>query len=132
MSKDKTLTQADLGQFTGSEHWYRHALVRNVLFTDGAKHVADAGGADWLLDEIALAQRYQKTVAGEEFQVWKLTVNPDRTGTLVCEDGNDNVVFSKPIAFTDFPLSEITLWFEGRGTPAWPTAMNPQFSQAFC
>ena len=35
--------------------WYRHALNRAVLFTDGAKHVADAGGADWLLDEIALA-----------------------------------------------------------------------------
>jgi hypothetical protein len=27
------------------------------FFTDGAKHVADAGGAYWLLDEIALAQR---------------------------------------------------------------------------
>src|SRR5208337_2197669 len=44
----KTLTKADLAQFTGSETWYRHALVRDVLFTDGARHVADAGGAYWL------------------------------------------------------------------------------------
>jgi hypothetical protein len=51
----KTLTKADLAHFTGSEHWYSHGLVRSVLYTDGARHVAEAGGAYWLLDEIALA-----------------------------------------------------------------------------
>jgi len=107
----KTLTKADLHQFTGSETWYRHALNRDVLFTDGAKHVADAGGAYWLLDEIALAQRYQKKVAAEEFQLWKLTVKDDHTAMLSCEDGNGQKVFSKKIAFTDFPLDEISLYF---------------------
>ena len=43
------LNQNDLAQFYGSENWYRHCLVRSVLFTDGAKYVADAGGAYWLL-----------------------------------------------------------------------------------
>jgi hypothetical protein len=47
------------------------------LFTDGAKYLADQGGACWLLDEIALPQREgNKRVAGDAFQVWKLTVNP--------------------------------------------------------
>ena len=76
---NKKLDPAVLAQFTGSEHWYRHGLVRDILFTDGAKYVADAGGAYWLIDEIAIAQRFEKAVAAEEFQVWKLTVNPDRT-----------------------------------------------------
>ena len=107
----KTLTKADLDNFTGSEHWYRHAINRKVTFTDGAKYVADAGGAYWLIDEIALIQPYDKAVAAQEFQVWKLTVRPDRTATLTCEDGNDNEVFRKEIEFTDFPLDEITLWF---------------------
>ena len=111
MTTTKTLTEADLDQFTGSENWYRHGLNPNVVFTDGAKHVADAGGAYWLLDEIALAQRYEKAVAAEEFQVWKLMVRPDNTATLACEDGNGNVVFSKEVPFTDFPLPEIALWF---------------------
>jgi hypothetical protein len=31
MTDTKTLTKADLMQFTGSEHWYRHALVRDTL-----------------------------------------------------------------------------------------------------
>jgi hypothetical protein len=43
--------------------------------------------------------------------VWKLTVREDRSATLVCEAGNDNVVYTQPIEFTDFPLDEITLWF---------------------
>jgi hypothetical protein len=87
MSEGK-LTEADLRHFTGSENWYRHGLNREVLFTDGAKYVADQGGAYWLLDEIALAQRAQKAVAAEEFRVWTLTVKDDRTASLTCEDGN--------------------------------------------
>ena len=109
---NKKLDPSILAQFTGTEHWYRHGLVRDILFTDGAKYVADAGGAWWLLDEIAIAQRFEKRVKGEEFQVWKLTVNPDCTAKLACEDGNGRTVFEKPIPFTDFPAEGIELWFE--------------------
>jgi hypothetical protein len=111
MAPTKPLSIAELSRFTGSENWYRHGLVRDVLFTDGAKYVADAGRAYWLLDEIALAQRYDQRVAAEEFQLWKLTVERDNTARLTCDDGNGNVVLSKRIPFTDFPLSEIVLYF---------------------
>ena len=111
-ANDRSLDPAIMSQFYGSELWYRHGLVPCIVFTDGAKYVADAAGAYWLLDEIALAQRFVREVAAEEFQVWKLTVKPDNTATLSCEDGNDNVVFSKEIKFTDFPPEGITLWFE--------------------
>jgi hypothetical protein len=43
----------------------------------------------------ALIQPYDKAVAGEEFQVWKLKVREDHTATLSCEDGNGHTVFSK-------------------------------------
>src|SRR5271169_754414 len=99
----KTLDADTMSQFHGSENWYRHGLVRSILFTDGAKYVADTAGAYWLLDEIALAQKFEPAVQGEEFQVWKLTVQPDSTATLTCEDGNDHTVFTKAIPFTDFP-----------------------------
>jgi hypothetical protein len=111
MTNTARLTEADLRQFTGSENWFRHGLNRSVLFTDGAKYLADSGGAYWLLDMIAIAQRHDKRVAAEPFQVWKLTVHSDRTASLVCEDGNDNTASTQHIAFTDFPLDEITLWF---------------------
>ncbi len=110
MTTTKSFSRASLRQFTGSENWYRHALNRAVLFTDGAKYVADSAGAYWLLDEIALAQRYEPAVAGEGFQLWKLTVTPDNTATLTCEDGNGNAVFTKAIEFTDFPAEGVELY----------------------
>ena len=71
----KTLNKNDLAQFTGSEHWYRHGINRKVLFTDGAKYVADQARAYWLLDEIAIIQPHNKRIAAEDFQVWTLAVN---------------------------------------------------------
>lgn len=114
MTEEKTLTKADLAQFTGTESWYRHGLVRSVLFTDGVKYVAEVGGAYWLLDEIALAQPFEKKLAGEEFQLWKLTVAKNSTALLVCEDGNGRKLLSKKIPFTDFPLDEISFYFAGK------------------
>ena len=111
MTKHSKLTQSDLDQFTGSENWYRHGVNRKVLFTDGAKFLADQAGAYWLLDEIALLQPHDKRVAAEEFQVWQLTVRPNRTATLTCDDGDGNFVLAKEIEFTDFPLDEVTLYF---------------------
>ena len=113
----KVLTKSDLAQFKGSENWYRHGINRNVLYTDGAQHIAEHGGACWLLDEIAIVQLYNKSVSAQEFRVWKLAIRHDRTATLTCDDGNGNVatarstLFTKEIEYTDFPLDEITLYF---------------------
>jgi hypothetical protein len=107
-----TLTNSDLAQFIGSETFYRHTVVPWMTYTEGAKFVAERGGAYWLLDEIAISQLL-KEIQNEEFQHWKLTVK-DSVGNLTCDDGNDNVVFSKKIDFTDFPLDEIRFYVVGR------------------
>lgn len=108
----KKLTKLELKQFTGTEYYYRHSLAPRVLLTNGAKYVAEVAGAYWLIDKIAFAQAH-KTIAAEEFQVWHLTVRPNHTATLTCEDGNDHEVFNKWITYTDFPLEEITFYFTG-------------------
>jgi hypothetical protein len=105
----KTLSKSDLAQFTGSNNWYRHGINRNVLYTRTT--LPSTVGQYWLLDEIAIIQPYNKAVAAEEFQVWKLAVRPDRTATLTCGDRNGNIAFTKEIEYTDFPLDEITLYF---------------------
>jgi hypothetical protein len=109
-----TLNPEIMSQFTGTERWYRFGIVPDITCTDGAKYVADTAGAYWLLDEIALAQRFEKAVAAEEFQVWKLAVKDDDSATLDCEDGNHNAVFTKTIEFTDFPKEGVTLWFANK------------------
>ena len=105
------LDQSILAHFTGTDYWYKHGLALSILYTDGAKYVAETAGAYWLLDEIALSQMSEQAVKAEEFQVWISSVNADHTATLTCEDGNDNPVYSKALEFTNFPPEGITLWF---------------------
>lgn len=106
-----TLRASDLAQFTGSECWYRHPLYPSITYTDGAQYVAEAGGAYWLLDAIVSHQN-DACVRSQEFQVWTLKVAHDRSAVLTCEDGDHALVARQAIAFTDFPLSEITLWLQ--------------------
>jgi hypothetical protein len=92
MKTTAKLSPADLRQFTGTENYYRHALNPKILFTDGAKYVADRGGAYWLLDLIALAQRYEKRLSRQPFQVWALSrVEPsDFRGVNVPDPKHEN------------------------------------------
>jgi hypothetical protein len=85
--------------------------VPTILYTEGAQFLAERGGAYWLLDEIALAQRFQSEVAAEAFQLWTLTVRDDRSAALTCQNGNGHEVFAKEIPLTDFPLEKISLYY---------------------
>ncbi|MEI2780912.1 MAG: DUF6876 family protein [Candidatus Competibacter sp.] len=102
--------ESNLLQFTGTEHWYQHPLFRRYLFTDGVRYVAENCGAFWLMDAIFACQLEPK-VKREEFQVWVLKVK-DRSAVLTCDNGNGNIVYQQEIPFTDFPLAEITMYFE--------------------
>ena len=110
-TQNRPLTKAELGQFTGTEYWYRHWAVRSILYTDGVKYVADSAGAYWLLDEIVYSQRVSLALAAAEFQVWKLNVNANRSAILTCKDSKGNVLFTEPMQYTNFPLDEFTLYF---------------------
>lgn len=108
------LTAADLNQFHGTETWYRHWLAQEITYTEGVQHLAKEAGAYWLIDEIAINNRFDLCLRKEEFQVWKLRLDKEGHGAdLIVEDGNYNRVFFKRIEFTDFPLPEIDLWFTG-------------------
>ncbi len=108
--QNEKLTKADLAQFTGTENYYRHSFVRTIFYTDGIKYLAENAAAYWLIDEIAFLQMLPK-IENQEFQIWQLIVNlAKNTCVLSCEDGNSNVLFSKKIFFTDFPLDEIKIY----------------------
>jgi hypothetical protein len=104
------LTLSDLTGFTGTETWYRHPVVKRILYTEGVRFMSVKAGAYWLIDEITFGQ-YHPRVKTQEFQVWTLSVNLlESTGTLTCDDGNGRVLCSKQIPYTDFPLEEIKIY----------------------
>ena len=108
MTTDTNLTLDELRQFTGSEQFFRHGLSKAHLYTEGAQFLAERAEAYWLLDKIAL--HGSPKVSREDFQVWKLKVQPDNSATLTTEDGNDNILRVEKLDYTDFPLPEIVLW----------------------
>lgn len=130
------LNQSDLAQFYGTENYYRLPLLfpsswpmrgEHLNFdvpvaTDGAIHVLRNGGgqgAFWLWDVIAsalrTAPRCRNYIAnGETFFVVRLSVDDDtRSGQVVIDDGNDNVLYQQGIEYTDFDLPEIKFYFIG-------------------
>ena len=110
MTKTAKLSEDHLKQFTGTETWFRHGINPDILFTEGAKYVADEGGAYWLLDAIAIAQLYEKDVAAEEFQGVETQgqSRPDSNARL--RGRRLSRSYKQYIRFTDFPLDAITLW----------------------
>ena len=112
MTTTPKLSEADLDQFTGgTEHYYQLRLCPKIMFTDGARYVAKEGRATWLLNLIALSQGSEARLKRQPFQVWKLTVKADRTGTITVEDGNYNQLLTIKLDYTDFPAPEVILWF---------------------
>ncbi|HXB41247.1 MAG TPA: hypothetical protein VNZ49_11945 [Bacteroidia bacterium] len=97
----------NLALFTGTENYHRH--MGNIIITDGAKFFAENCAAFWLLDLIFSVQTISE-VRNQEMQVCKLKMTSESTATVTIEDGNDNVLYTQEIPFTDFPLNEITLW----------------------
>ncbi len=120
---DKHELRSALTGFTGSDTFTRHPMARSVLMTEGAVFLAENAKAWWLTDAIA-SYLTQPRVQREEFQVWTLRLDDSkRTATLTLTDGNgDTAIVTQEIAFTDFPLDEVTLWLV-RGE-AW-TLMLP-------
>ena len=100
-----------LAQFTGSERFYRHAMVRDVIFTEGVKYVADTVGAYWLIDEIAFAQKHAPKLRNEDCQNWELVVSARRSPLLTCDNGNGHGLDAKVIEWTDFPAPGVRFYF---------------------
>lgn len=106
---DENKPREELEQFSGTEQFYCDPLFPEHIYTDGVKYLAEKAGAHWLLEYIFSSQVYRR-LKGQEFQVWKLQVQENRSVIISVEDGNDNVLKSFKIPFTDFPMQSIDLW----------------------
>lgn len=101
--------RAQLHQFTGSQTFYRNPLFPDYLYTEGARFIADEGGAYWLIDYV-FTQQAREVLKEQPFQVWKITVQENESAVIMVEDGNQGELARFEIAYTDFPLEEFTFW----------------------
>ena len=107
--------QAILDNAHGTERYYKVSPICGApVATDGVVALANAAACFWLLDEIISNQKH-KALQGQDMQVWTLkrvkeAKDNEDEWDLRCTDGNDNMLVSRSIEFSDFPLDEITLW----------------------
>ena len=111
------INQTNLTQYYGTMQYYRWSvLFPNMLLTDGAKYVADnggAGGAYWLMDAIASHQPelLKKHEDAKNFQHWRLTKSGDCSAVLSCIEGTDlSDLASQEIEYTDFDMDSIDFY----------------------
>lgn len=104
--QEKILTEAELGQFHGTENHYEHWAGR-ILFTDGVHYVAEKAGAYWLIDAIVSYRRK------EPFQIWELNKHEGKAVLTMREDTNEPVLVQQKFRYIDFPLDSIRLYLVG-------------------
>ena len=110
MPTETKLTEADLAQFTGTEHWYRHWTGRGT-FTDGIKFMADRAGAYWLID-VVFSHQLKAKVRAEPFQIWELKVKDGKGVVTMRRDSDCKPIVTQRLEYTDFPMAEVKMYFE--------------------
>jgi len=91
----------------GSEQMFFDPLFPGHIYTEGVKHVVEELQCHWLRDIIFSRQSEAK---GEHFQVWKAT-SKDNKADIELSDGNENVIWTKHISYTDLPEGVLTMWY---------------------
>lgn len=101
--------------FGGSTTRYRHPLNPRMIFTEGVKSAADAAGAYWLIDLVALfmVDSYAAAWLAGHASIGIITVTVVANGAqgsqaTVCLSLEDDApdVFKTAIDMTDFPVGQ--------------------------
>jgi hypothetical protein len=103
---------AQLAEYRGSVEFYYNPLFPLYQYTEGIKFLAEKAEAYWFLDFI-FSHQLNPEIRQEVFQTWNIKVE-DSKGTVQVEDGNENVIATFEIPFTDFLLPDYTVWFVNR------------------
>ena len=99
------LGRLTLAQFTGTSAYYR--ISRRHLLTDGTKYLAEKGACFWMMD--AVASHLCEIGTEDWFVLIRVQVSEGRA-VMIYEDGNGREHARQAIPYTDFALSEITLY----------------------
>ncbi len=97
-----------LQDFTGSANWFRHPLTQ-ILYTEGVQHAMETMECHWFGD-LVMSYQTKTFLKANEFQVWILMRMNENSFLASCEDGNDKVILTQKIPFSDFKHDTLTFW----------------------
>lgn len=102
-------TQADvalnLNQFTGSASFTKYGMFTKDVASEGVMYLAEEMGAYWLLDSLTAC--FMELEDKQDFIVIKLKPIHSHGMQISLEDGNDNLLYSHTVEFTDFNFSKV-------------------------
>jgi len=105
----------NLPNYYGTESYHKVTLFP-ILATDGVAYLLQACEAFWLIDEIGgMIMQHNKKWQQKGMVFFKLKksdpmIGDDNKAVLSVDDGNGNLLDSKYIDYTDFPLDEAKIW----------------------
>jgi len=99
------LDNLTLAQFTGTGTYYR--ISRRHLLTDGTKYLAEKCACFWMMD--AIASHLCEIGTKDWFVLVRVQVTEGRA-LMIYEDGNSQEHARQEIPYTDFPMTNITLY----------------------
>lgn len=92
----------DLMQFYGSERFYR--IFGNCVITEGMKYFGDKAEAYWLLNDIVINCKLNKSLQNEGFISVHCMKPKDMAGIFVqYEDGNNNKLYNDYYPHSQLP-----------------------------
>lgn len=108
------ITPSDLSGFHCTENYFK-TMLPNLWYSDGFQYFCRNGGeqgAYWFLDLLQFELLQNNTVKQEDFLVVEMTVDKS-AATIKIQDGNNNYLVTKDIAFTDLASGCWKFYVEG-------------------
>lgn len=100
---EKDLELQELGQFHGTEHYYKDMF--DVLLTDGVKYIMENGYSWFVTDQIVNLMRFK-----DGFYSVKLKLLSNSKAEAIITDGNNNILNVQKYEYTD-AKRELNLFF---------------------
>lgn len=125
LSKDEILNT--LPYFTGTESYTKHFPFR-LLLTDGAKWMAENAECYWVFDIVGSILS-KKNIRVQDFLhvTFKRTPNnPKNIAIVTVDDGNENVLYTQKLEYTDFPLDEFS-FYVGKQDNYWVALLKSEY-----
>ncbi len=97
--------KAELAKFIGTTRYYK--IDRKTLLTDGACYLCECAGAYWLMS--VFSSYLHELNLNDWFAVLQLSV-VGSSAHVIISDGNDNILATQEIEYTDFPIPSIRLF----------------------